>query len=91
MKNKMLTLQQLADITWKSVRTLRRVVKDSANIQTDYKHTKLVANLEDVLKHYDMTNQNDHLNSVWNNGSKNAYPKSHQSTSHDSQQTESDL
>jgi hypothetical protein len=52
MEDKMLTLQELADVTEKSVRTLRRVVKDSDQIKTDYKNTKLVASLDDVLKHY---------------------------------------
>ena len=52
MEDKMLTLQQLADVTGKSVRTLRRVVKDSDKIKTDYKNTKLVASLDDVLNHY---------------------------------------
>lgn len=60
MENKMLTLQQLADITWKSVRTLRRVVKDSDLIKTDYKNTRLVASLDDVLKHYWMAKQNSY-------------------------------
>jgi hypothetical protein len=72
MEDKMLTLQQLADITWKSVRTLRRVVKDSDKIKTDYKKTKLVASLDDVLKHYWIANPN-------------SYPKDNQPASHDSQ------
>jgi len=52
MKNEMLNLQELADITGKSVRTLRRVVKLHDQIQTEYNQTKLVANLEHVLAHY---------------------------------------
>ena len=35
----MLNLQELADITGKSVRTLRRVVKINDQIETEYKHT----------------------------------------------------
>jgi len=62
MEDKMLTLQQLADVTWKSVRTLRRVVKDSDQIKTDYKNTKLVASLGDVLKHYWIDNPNSYSN-----------------------------
>jgi len=52
MKNEMLNLQELANITGKSVRTLRRVVKINDQIETEYKNTKLVANLEQVLAHY---------------------------------------
>ena len=48
----MLNLQELADITGKSVRTLRRVVKLHDQIQTGYNQTKLVANLDHVLAHY---------------------------------------
>lgn len=74
MENKMLTLQQLADITWKSVRTLRRVVKTNDLIKTDYKNTKLVASLDDVLKHYWLTKPN-------------SYPKDNQSINLNSQQS----
>lgn len=63
MENKMLTLQQLANITWKSVRTLRRVTKENSEINTDYNNTKLVANLDDVLTHYWMTDQKSYPNS----------------------------
>ncbi len=52
MNNRMLTLEQLAKITGKSERTLRRVVKESNSIKTDYQNTRLVANLGDVLVHY---------------------------------------
>ena len=78
MENKMLTLQQLADFTWKSVRTLRRVVKESSKIKTDYKNTKLVANLDDVLNHYWMTIQK-------------SYPNSSQSDSHTSEPLKSNF
>jgi len=52
MKQSMLNLQELSDITGKSPRTLRRVVKLSTQIQTEYIQSKLVANLNDVLVHY---------------------------------------
>lgn len=73
MEDEMLTLQQLADVTGKSVRTLRRVVKDSDKIKTDYKKTKLVASLDDVLKHYWIANPN-------------SYPKDNQPANRDAQQ-----
>ena len=64
MDDKMLTLKELENIIWKRERTLRRVVKNADNqIRTSYKNTKLVANLDDVLNHYWMTDQKSYPNS----------------------------
>jgi hypothetical protein len=54
------------------------VVKDSDKIKTDYKNTKLVASLDDVLKHYWIANPN-------------SYPKDNQPASRDSQQSKSNF
>lgn len=75
MEDKMLTLQQLADVTGKSVRTLRRVVKDSDKIKTDYKNTKLVASLDDVLNHYWIANPNSYLNDNQSASRDSQHPK----------------
>lgn len=49
-----LTLQDLADQTWKSLITIRRAVKKNNNIESKFEQGKLYAKLEDVFKHFNI-------------------------------------
>ena len=49
-----LTLQDLADQTWKSLITIRRAVKKNNKIESKLEQGKLYAKREDVFKHFNI-------------------------------------
>ena len=52
MPTEYLSLQELADITWKSLITIRRAVKGNKNIKSKMQDGKLYAYSEDVFQHF---------------------------------------
>lgn len=54
------TIKELTEITWKSERTIRRIVKGNKNIRTKMNGGKITASVEDVLSHYNMTSRDDY-------------------------------
>lgn len=54
MNHTLLTLQELADQTWKSLITIRRAVKKNNNIESKFEQGKLCAKREDVFKHFNI-------------------------------------
>ena len=49
-----LTLQDLADQTWKSLITIRRAVKKNNNIESKFEQGKWYAKAVDVFKHFNI-------------------------------------